>query len=228
MADSYDGNYYEFLGVDSSASQDEIRRAYKKLLFKYHSDTGKETADDEQFNTLRFIFSILNDPVQRKSYDETIAFKSYRKQERSHTEYEGRKEYKKEEPPAPENYDVATYINGLEVVDSAGVRQFVELGDFLYYKVDVDKKALFFQYRGSDYYRTRVLKIYSKKRNSFREVPLFVVNYQGVHHILFEKDFHNHWLTEEGFKSLENKNIVKTLAIGLMVVAIILYWLFSL
>jgi curved DNA-binding protein CbpA len=220
-------NYYEFLGVEPTASQDEIKKAYRKLAFKYHPDTGSEK-DDALFKRLQFIYSILSDPTQRKSYDETIAFKSYRRQERSHTEYERRKEYKKEEPPAPENYDVATFVNGLEVVDSAGARQYVQLGDFLYYKVDVDKKALFFQYKGSDYYRTRVLKIYSKKRNSFRKVPLFVVNYQGVHHILFEKDFQNHWLKEDGFKSLENKDIIKTLVIGFVIIVIVLYWLFSL
>lgn len=220
-------NYYEFLGVEPTASQDEIKKAYRKLAFKYHPDTGSEK-DDELFKKLQFIYSILSDPIERKSYDESIAYRPYRKQERSHTEYDKRKEHKKEEPPAPENYDVATFVNGLEVVDSAGVRQYIQLGDFLYYKVDVNKKALFFQYKGSDYYRTRVLKIYSKKRNSFRKIPLFVVNYQGVHHILFEKDFQKHWLTENGFKAIENKSIRNTLIAGFVVIAIVLYWLFTL
>ena len=111
-------NYYEFLGVEPTASQDEIKKAYRKLAFKYHPDTGSEK-DDELFKRLQFIYSILNDPIERKSYDESIAYRSYKKHERSHTEYGKQKEYKKEESPAPENYDVATFVNGLEVVDSA-------------------------------------------------------------------------------------------------------------
>ena len=90
------------------------------------------------------------------------------------------------------------------------------LGDYLYYKVVVNKKALFYEYKGSDYYRTKVLKIYSKKRNNFRKVPLFVVNYQGVCHVLFEADFQKHWLTEDGFRAVENKNIRNTLIAGLL------------
>ena len=206
-------NYYEFLGVEPTASQDEIKKAYRKLAFKYHPDTGSEK-DDELFKRLQFIYSILNDPIERKSYDESIAYRSYKKHERSHTEYGKQKEYKKEESPAPENYDVATFVNGLEVVDSAGARQYIQLGDYLYYKV-------------SDYYRTKVLKIYSKKRNNFRKVPLFVVNYQGVCHVLFEADFQKHWLTEDGFRAVENKNIRNTLIAGFTVITIILYWLFN-
>lgn len=219
-------NYYEFLGVEPTASQDEIKKAYRKLAVQYHPDTRSDK-DDTLMKRLNFIYEILSDPAQRKSYDETIAYKSYRKHERSHAEHDKRKEYERKEPPEPENYNVATFVNGLEVVDAAGVRQYIQLGDFLYYKVQVDKKALFYQYKGSDYYRTRVLKIYSKKRNNFREVPLFVVNYEGVEHILFEKDFRRHWLTENGFKAVENKNARNTLMAVAVVSAIILYWLFT-
>lgn len=223
---AHSDNYYEFLGVEPTASQDEIKKAYRKLAFKYHPDTGLEK-DDELFKRLQFIYSILNDPIERKSYDESIAYRSYKKHERSHTEYNKQKEYKKEESSAPENYDVATFVNGLEVVDSAGARQYIQLGDYLYYKVVVNKKALFYEYKGSDYYRTKVLKIYSKKRNNFRKVPLFVVNYQGVCHVLFEADFQKHWLTEDGFRAVENKNIRNTLIAGFTVITIILYWLFN-
>lgn len=220
-------NYYDFLGIDATASQEEIKKAYRKLAFKYHPDTGSEK-DGELFIKLQFIYSILSNPTERRSYDERIAYESYRKREQHHTGHNKREEREKEEPPVPENYDDAVFVNGLEVVDSAGVRQYIGLDDFLYYKVSVNKKAFFYEYKGSDYYRTRVLKIYSKKKNNFRKVPLFVVNYQGVHHILFENDFQRDWLTEDGFKTIENNSITKTLIIGFIVIAIILYWLFGL
>lgn len=226
MANSRD-NYYEFLGVEQTASQDEIKKAYKKLLFKYHPDTGFEK-DDELFKKLQIIYSILSDPIQRKSYDETIAYKSYKKHEGQKTEHDKQNNYKSAETEdIPENYAVATFIDGLEVVDSAEIRQYVKLDDYLYYKVEVDKKVLFYNYKGSDYYRTKVLKIYSKKRNSFRKVPLFVVNFQDVEHILFEKDFQRHWLTENGFKVLEKRSAMNALVAGLVVSGVILYWLFT-
>ena len=220
MGNSTD-DYYDFLGLEPTASQDDIKSAYRKLAFKYHPDTGSEK-DDELFKKLQVIHSILSDPVQRRSYDETIAYKTYKKHERQNTKHE-----KPKAEDIPENYDIATFIDGLEVVDSVGMRQYVRLHDYLYYKVEVDKKALFFKYKGSDYYRTKIMKIYSKKKNSFRKVPLFVVNFQDVEHIIFEKDFQRHWLTEDGFKVIENRSARNALVAGLAVSAAIIYWLFN-
>ena len=219
-------NYYEFLGVPPDSSNEEIKKAYRKFALKYHPDTGTQK-DDNKMKELNFIYAILNDPAQRRSYDDTIAFSygSYSWQEKSQPHQEAKP---KEEPERPEDYSIAIYVKGMEVIDSAGIKQYINLGDYLYYTVDVDKRILFFKYNGKDYYRTRVQKIYSRKHNNFRRVPLFVVSYEDVEHIIFEDEFRQHWLSEKGFEATEKKRAITTFLIGLGILALITYELLTL
>ncbi|KAK6121627.1 hypothetical protein DH2020_044635 [Rehmannia glutinosa] len=59
--------YYEILGVPRSASQDELKKAYKKAAIKNHPDKG---GDPEKFKELAHAYEILNDPEKREIYDE--------------------------------------------------------------------------------------------------------------------------------------------------------------
>src|SRR3954451_17100120 len=63
------GDYYKVLGVDKKASQEEIKKAYRKLARTYHPDTNKEAGSEERFKEISEAYDVLGDPEKRKKYD---------------------------------------------------------------------------------------------------------------------------------------------------------------
>src|SRR5215207_4440894 len=62
-------DYYKVLGVDKKASQEDIKKAYRKLARKYHPDTNKETGAEDRFKQISEAYDTLGDPDKRKKYD---------------------------------------------------------------------------------------------------------------------------------------------------------------
>ena len=64
-------DYYKILGVSKTASQEEIKKAYRKLAVKYHPDKNKgDKAAEEKFKEISEANNVLSDPEKRKQYDE--------------------------------------------------------------------------------------------------------------------------------------------------------------
>ncbi|MEX2054787.1 MAG: DnaJ C-terminal domain-containing protein, partial [Candidatus Andersenbacteria bacterium] len=61
-------DYYKVLGVDRSASTDEIKRAYRRLAHKHHPD--KEGGDEEKFKEVNAAYQVLSDTQKRAQYDQ--------------------------------------------------------------------------------------------------------------------------------------------------------------
>ncbi|HET7371357.1 MAG TPA: DnaJ C-terminal domain-containing protein [Gammaproteobacteria bacterium] len=63
-------DYYKRLGISREASQDEIKRAYRKLARKYHPDVSKEENAEAQFKEVQEAYEVLKDPEKRQAYDQ--------------------------------------------------------------------------------------------------------------------------------------------------------------
>jgi len=63
-------DYYKIIGVDKNASQDEIKKAYRKLAMKYHPDRNQDNKKaEEKFKQVTEANEVLSDPEKRKKYD---------------------------------------------------------------------------------------------------------------------------------------------------------------
>src|SRR5262245_48506263 len=64
-------DYYETLGVPRSASDADIKKAFRKLAREYHPDVAKDKKKaEEKFKEINEAYEVLSDPAKRKRYDE--------------------------------------------------------------------------------------------------------------------------------------------------------------
>ena len=64
-------DYYNSLGVDKSASPDEIKKSYRKLAMKYHPDKNPDNKEaEEKFKDISEAYSVLSDGTKKANYDQ--------------------------------------------------------------------------------------------------------------------------------------------------------------
>ena len=71
-------NYYEIFGVTKETSNDDIKKAYKKLALKFHPDKNKSTKAEEAFKKIATAYQTLTDPKKRELFDKYGSEEEYR------------------------------------------------------------------------------------------------------------------------------------------------------
>jgi DnaJ-class molecular chaperone len=67
-------NYYKILDVDRKATQEEIKKAFRKKAFKYHPDVNNTKENEDKFKEINEAYEILSDESKRKRYDNPSPF----------------------------------------------------------------------------------------------------------------------------------------------------------
>ena len=70
MANENKRDYYEVLGVEKGAADEQIKRAYRKLAAKYHPDVNHEPDAEAKFKEINEAYEVLSDAEKRSRYDQ--------------------------------------------------------------------------------------------------------------------------------------------------------------
>ena len=62
-------DYYDVLGINRQATDEDIKKSYRKLAFQYHPDRNKDKSAEEKFKEVNQAYEILSDPQKRANYD---------------------------------------------------------------------------------------------------------------------------------------------------------------
>ena len=63
-------DYYKILGLVKGASEDDIKKAYRKMALKYHPDKNKAPGSEEKFKEIAEAYEVLSDKRKREVYDQ--------------------------------------------------------------------------------------------------------------------------------------------------------------
>lgn len=63
-------DYYEVLGLSKGASENDIKKAFRKLAKQYHPDLNKEAGAEEKFKEINEAYEVLSDPQKKANYDQ--------------------------------------------------------------------------------------------------------------------------------------------------------------
>ena len=63
-------DYYKILGLVKGASEDDIKKAYRKMALKYHPDKNKAAGSEEKFKEIAEAYEVLSDKRKREVYDQ--------------------------------------------------------------------------------------------------------------------------------------------------------------
>jgi molecular chaperone DnaJ len=63
-------DYYEILGISKQATQDEVKRSFRRLAMQYHPDRNKAPDAEQKFKEINEAYEVLSDAKHRQTYDQ--------------------------------------------------------------------------------------------------------------------------------------------------------------
>jgi len=164
-------DYYATLGVERSATPEEIKRAYRKLARKYHPDVSKESNAEERFKEVGEAYKVLGDPEKRAAYDDV-----------------GRRYHGGQEFQPPPGWDSGFEFSGRDF-GPGEAREFSEFFQSLFGRVGAGRRERADRHlHGQDHHARVVIELEDAYRGARRTISLRVptVDTQG-HTILQER-----------------------------------------
>ena len=178
-------NHYEILGVDENATTDEIKKAYREMIKKYHPDKHPHVSEEddtyyqEKTKEINEAFETLSNPAKRAIYDQQIANNKYYS---SYDSYDYDNTYQRCESSEDESFTShATYRkNSRRHTKKSTVKKVVDAFTKAYKEVKEDEEKEPFTKRHRDI-NQRFKKIYKQGNNSVPEIILLHICNGTVH-----------------------------------------------
>ncbi|MCL5029035.1 MAG: DnaJ domain-containing protein [Bacteroidetes bacterium] len=207
--------YYDIFEIPSSASQDDIKNAYRRLAMKYHPDRSQDKELGEiKMKEINFIYSILSNPDKRKWYDSTISLNQ---------EYE------------EENYSYSyssIFCDEVEVTDCVGNKTKLKIGDNIYYLVEIDKSIITWKYKRKEYFNLVVKNIFDPDKKDFyakaikfdfNKTPLCVAHWGNSGMIIYKEDYESYWLSQASYSKIDKR---KGIIAGVIILILLFFGFF--
>ena len=148
-------DYYKILGVERTANDEQIKKAYRKLARRYHPDVSKEKNAEEKFKEVAEAYEVLKDAEKRKAYDTMGS-------------YQPGQDFRP--PPDWEQQFHSGGFQGVEDVDLFDLLSGLGRGGFR--PGGAGRSGGAFRMRGQDYEVTAHLSVEDAARGTELEIPL--------------------------------------------------------
>ena len=157
-------DYYTVMGVERDASQDEIKRAYRKLARKYHPDVSKESDAEVRFKELGEAYAVLKDPEKRAAYDQLGS------------DWKAGQDFK-----PPPDWNAGFEFSGSDA--SAHSDFFESLFGRDFGSAQVDRQQAGFRARGEDHHAKVLIDLEDAYRGATRSISLRTPEFDSSGHV---------------------------------------------
>lgn len=163
-------DYYKVMGLERNASQEEIKRAYRKLARKYHPDVSKEADAEALFKDLGEAYAVLKDPEKRAAYDDL-----------------GRNWKSGQDFRPPPNWDAGFEFSGggFDSADRAAYSDFFEsLFGRGFGSAQTDRRHAGFHARGEDHHAKVLIDLEEAYKGATRDISLRTPEVDSGGHVM--------------------------------------------